>query len=135
MSNMSSRKIYCFQIAIAARSETDFLSQYIPVGRLIFKKVPKNMNPLRTPVRKAVLRVLFLPLGHAYSASEDLCQTVFCVSNFSVKHREKWWSQEMQGRVVVQDENTTLATFATQEDPVMRRPCFSQLLPHHNRVA
>lgn len=81
------------------------------------------MNPLRRLVRKVVLTVLFLPLGHAYSASQDMCQDVFCVSNFSVKLGEKWWSQEMQRRVV-QDESPTLATFATEEDPCNENTLF-----------
>ena len=51
---MSSRKIYHFQIATAVRSETViFLSWYIPVGRLIFKEVSKDLNPLRRLMGKS----------------------------------------------------------------------------------
>lgn len=51
---MSSREIYHFQRAVAVRSEAVFfLSWYIPVGRFIFKEVPKDLNPLRKLMGKS----------------------------------------------------------------------------------
>jgi len=72
-----------------------------------------------------------------HSASDDLCQTIFSLSNFSAKHGDKHRSQEMlplRGKLfliyhllLVQDGDPTLAMFATHQGIVMRRPSFSQL--------
>lgn len=84
---MSSIKIYHFQIAV--RSETViFLSWYIPVGRLIFKEVPKDLNPIRKLMGKSCALCCVSTAGTCCILLQRTCASLYFLFPISVLSME-----------------------------------------------